>query len=62
MYDFPDYEEGTLGMDVPVRKKWWQWWLPKTVYVTYATYQRIDTETYYVLHGHGTVVEQRIKK
>ena len=36
-----DFEQGDFWVHVKVRKKWWQFWLPKTIPYCQATYTRI---------------------
>ena len=35
------YEEGILTQEFPVRKRWWQVWLPKTMSCDVGRYTRI---------------------
>lgn len=30
-YDLDDYETGELTINIPIKKHWYQFWLPKTI-------------------------------
>jgi len=45
--DVEDYEEGALS--IPVRKKWWQFWLPKTICI--GMYTMVGNRWQFILNA-----------
>lgn len=44
-YDLDDYETGELTINIPIKKHWYQFWLPKTINYEYGSYVKIGNQT-----------------
>ena len=46
-----DYEEGVMTVHVPIKKKWYQFWLPKNIDYDYCRYTKIGNMVKITIEG-----------